>query len=465
MHEAIRTGTPWQNYPPTYRRVEIERLAGWIRVGASGAVLGLRGVGRSNLLGFLCHRADVLDTLIDPQRLHVALVPVDLGDLPTPALADFYRVLLRAIYEVHHHFPDGVREQIVQTYEEHRGETDAFVVQSALRELLYICQKRELRVVLVVDRFDAFARLLSPAMAHALGALRDTFRDTLLYIVGIRQSLTYLTDLELDDDLYRLLTTHLCHLGPLAGDDALYLIEQRTAAGSSAPAAREIETMLALSGGYPTLLQAICRWWLLEPTPPTHGWRSTLAAQPPMQHRLHSIWSGLTQEEQQLLTALVRRQTVAAANGAGPQHTAALDRLVERGICRRGGAGWSLFGELFVDFVAERGEMSRGRIWLEAQSERLFHGQTPLADLTPKEERVLRFLVQQPHARHAYTDVIVHGWSDEESYHGVSNDALFQVISGLRRKIEPQPTQPVYIVNWRGKPEGGYAFYPEGRPR
>ena len=39
-----------------------------------------------------------------------------------------------------------------------------------------------------------------------------------------------------------------------------------------------------------------------------------------------------------------------------------------------------------------------------------------------------------------------------------------QVVAGLRRKIEPDPSRPCYLVNWRGTPEGGYQCFPEGRP-
>lgn len=483
MPQPIRTGTPWQNFPPTYRQAEIRTLAGWIRAGASGAVLGPRGVGRSNLLGFLCHRPDVLHQLLDPATIPVAFVPVDLGDLPTAELGDFYRVLLRAVYEVGHHFPDAVDDHIATVYRTHRGETDAFLCQSALREVLYACQKEALRVVMVVDRFDAFAPMLTPAMAQALGVLHDTFRDTLHYIVGIRQSLAYLTDLEIDDDLYRLLTTHVCYLGPLGEDDARQQIERRTAPAPTPPTKQQRQTILTLTGGYPTLVKAVCRWWLLEADGlALEEWREALATHPALRHRLQSIWSGLTQEEQLALTELVRANVLnrrsdgrngGGGNGAlrafSQQHADTLHALVRKGICRYQKKGestseWTPFGKLFSDYVAEMGGMSRGRIWLNRDADTLFHGQTPLTELTPKEETVLRFLVQQPYTRHTYTDVIVNAWSDEENYEGVSTDNLFQVIRGLRRKIEPQPAQPVYVVNWRGKPEGGYTLYPEGRP-
>ena len=47
---------------------------------------------------------------------------------------------------------------------------------------------------------------------------------------------------------------------------------------------------------------------------------------------------------------------------------------------------------------------------------------------------------------------------------GVMDDALYQVIRGIRRKIEPEPGKPRFLVTWRGRPEGGYQLFPEGRP-
>lgn len=43
-------------------------------------------------------------------------------------------------------------------------------------------------------------------------------------------------------------------------------------------------------------------------------------------------------------------------------------------------------------------------------------------------------------------------------------DDLYQVIFGLRKKIEPNLSKPSYLINWRAKPEGGYQFFPEGKP-
>lgn len=473
-------GRPWQNHPYTYRAPQMALLARWIEAGFSGSVIGLRGSGRSHLLGFLCHRPESLQRYrqswpsgakLEPQPV-VILVPVDFNNLPARTLSAFYRVLLRAFYEISHRLPVDLQEPVITLFHQHRAATDPFLPQSALRELLLHAQARHYRVVLVMDRFDAFCRMITPAMGDTLIGLRDSFRDTLSYIVGVRQSLTYWDPLELPDDLVRLLTAHTCYLGPFAEGDARHMIDQLTRISATAPTESEITQMLALTGGYPTLLKALCDWWLLTTArPPLAEWDTHLLAAPTIQHALKELWRSFTQEEQQALAAH-RRQPIAPEAVAGQRRqrlAAVLQTLEGKGVCRRSpgaqhSAEWILFSPLFARYVSQVGHFSRGAIWLDEAMDALYQGHDRLEGLAPKERELLTFLVKHPQKRYTYTELILSAWSDSERYHGVTNDSLFQVIHTLRQKVEPHPAQPIYLVNWRGKPEGGYLLYPEGRP-
>lgn len=182
---------------------------------------------------------------------------------------------------------------------------------------------------------------------------------------------------------------------------------------------------------------------------------------------MRDIWAGLSQEEQ---TAPFWLQSNSADGShfrspGDPATDMLLHVLGDKGFCIEDEAGWRLFSLLFADYVVGVGGASLGKIWLDETTGALFQSHRVLEDLTPKERTVLCFFVEQPQVRHTYTDVIVGAWDDEERYHGVTNDNLFQVISGLRRKVEPNPSVPIYVVNYRDKPEGGYLFYPGGKPR
>jgi hypothetical protein len=459
----------WEAYPLTYRAREIKTLAGWIAAGLSGSVVGLAGSGKSNLLGFACHRPEALQPYLPPAE-SVALVPVDLNNLPASTLATFYRVVLRSFYEIRERLRADLQPKIAALYVENRAARDPFLPQSALRELLFEFQARQTRVVLVMDRFDRFCQAASPLMLDTLRGLRDSFKTILSYIVGTRQEVVYLFDPAELGEMYEILDTHVCWVGAMDEPDARRLMAEEMSSASSPPSESELARLLALSGGYPALLKAACHWWLNTPLRPKLGqWAEALLNEPSLRTRLAEVWGGLTQEEQQTLVQVQRWQAKTARLGAGSasmewEHRRPLARLAAKGFYQQMEAGGQIVGELFDAYVASAGGQARGRVWLDDKTDELYQGQDLLEGLAPLERAVLHFLVRHPRLRHAKTDLIVSTWPDELRRHGVTDDSLYQVIRELRKKIEPDPARPCYIVTWRGQPEGGYQFFPEGKP-
>jgi hypothetical protein len=475
----------WKAYRLTYRAEQMQTLAGWILAGVSGSVVGLAGAGKSNLLGFLCHRTEALQSYLAPQAGLVALIPVDLNNLLSNTLATFYRVILRSFYEVRDRFDQSLQQAITDLYRENRAASDPFLPQSALRELLLQFQTQRVQVVLVLDPFDRFAQTATPQMLDTLRGLRDSFKDTLCYIVGTRQEVIYLFDPAALGEMYEILDTHVCWVGPMNESDARQLIAEETHIALAPPNEAEVSHLLTLTGGYPSLLKAACHWWLATPDKPAASeWALALLAERSIQSRLEEIWAGLTQEERQTLSEMQKGQTRVAALASGEkagdkkaqealdnatlylerQHRCALPRLNAKGLCQRTDTGWRIFADLFAAYVANAEGWGSGRIWLDEKTDELYQGPTLLEDLTPLERAVLSFLARNPRVRHTKTDLIVSTWPDELRQQGVSDDSLYQVIGGLRKKIEPNPAKPCYIINWRGRPEGGYQFFPEGRP-
>jgi len=260
----------WKSYRSTYRAREMQILADWVWAGQSGSVIGLAGAGKSNLLGFLCHRPEVLQSYLPSQADPVALVPVDLNNLPSNTLATFYRVILRAtfyrvilrsFYEVRDRFDQALQQTIIDLYQENRAARDPFLPQSGLRELLLQFQNQRTRVVLVMDRFDKFGQTATPQMLDTLRGLRDSFKDTVCYIVGMRQEMIYLFDPSALGEMYEILDTHVCWVGPMDEPDARRLIVEETHTLPTPPTEADVTHLLAIrpcsrlpvTGGCPPL--------------------------------------------------------------------------------------------------------------------------------------------------------------------------------------------------------------------
>lgn len=454
-----------------YRSQEMQILADWILAGESGSVVGLSGCGRSNLLLFLCERPDLLQArYLPPNASPVALISVDLNHLPAYDAATLYRVILRSFYWGRERFEAPVREKIRVVYAENRAAQDPFLCQSALHELLFAFQAQRSQVVLVLNHFDRFCEEATPQMLNTLRGLRDSFKDTLCFIAGMSQEVAYLPDPEVLGYMYELLDSHVCWVGAMQDADAKEVIAKATRTASKAPTEPEIEEMLSLAGNFPVLLKAIGYWWLTNRQLPPHQWRAALLREHSFDFRLARLWQGLTQEEQFALSAVREWQDLVAAEEAGldeaqaqlkQEHSLLLTRLAAKGLSVKGGQGWQIRGDLLSNYIKRVGPAGRGRIRLDEESCDIYQGLSPLRELlTPLEDRLLRFLIENPRRRHPYEDLTVAVWSEERS----RND-LFTLVRSLRQKIEVRPSKPHYIMNWKGYREGGYQFYPEGRPQ
>jgi len=213
--------------PESYRAKEMKVLARWILAGESGSVVGLAGCGRSNLLDFLCHRPEVLVDQMPAGVRPIAFISVDLNHLPANNPATLYRVLLRSFYWEREHFDQHIRDRIIALYQENRTTQDPFVSQSALHEILFAFRAQQTQVVLVLNRFDRFCYQseANPQMIYTLRGLRDSFKENLCFIAGMRQEVAYLADPKALGDMYELLES-TCWVGPMVDQDARYVLDQ-----------------------------------------------------------------------------------------------------------------------------------------------------------------------------------------------------------------------------------------------
>jgi hypothetical protein len=442
------------------------------------------------VLKYLCEQPGIVQHYLIETAPAVVLVPVDLFDLPSSQFTDLYRTILHAFYWVRERFTPTLAEVTANIYREYRATTDAFLAQQALYELVLAFQQSRTRVVLVMNRFDRFCEISTPQMVNTLRSLRDRFKETLSFIVGMRQAVAYLPDPTLLGDMYELFDSHICYIGALAAEDSRLLLTNLLRTAPAAPTDSDIDMLIRLSGGFPSLLKAIGQWWkLTTPRPAMSDWLQILLRDTAIQYRLERLWHGLTQEEKQVLGEVHKQASIpwaaqqkSRAPASEPQpggngHLEAagstpplqqqvipiIRRLAAKGCCRIDGAGWSVNGELLAAFVGRNVGGIRGRIWFDEALQSIHQGQHVVEGLTPLEFDILRFLIANPRARHTSDTIIDNAWPVNENKETITPNNLQVHISSVRKKIEPNPTAPRYLITWHGRP-GGYQFFPEGKP-
>lgn len=461
----------WEAYPETYRARELKKLAGWIQAGESGSIIGLPGGGKSNLLGFLGHRPEVMQHYLKDHSPKLAVVLVDLNNLTGYDLATFFRVILRSLYEARSQLASlepSLAPAIEALYRKVEEKTDPFLSQSALREALLLFREKGIRLALLLDPFDQFCRAAPTPVLDNLRGLRDGFKTTLSYLVGLRHEVTYLrSPLELGE-LYEIVDSHQCWLGAMDPQDARWVISQVEATTGQSFTEAQVEHIIYLTGGFPALLRAASLWLAqAAPAPALESWSGRLSKETTIQNRLEDLRQGLTGEEEATLSVLQQawliespKERTESLRQIGDKYAATLARLELKRLCRLTEQGWQLFSPLLTQFVADMEGISAGKIWHEGATGRFFLGEQELSGLSDRDRRLLQLFLAQPWQVHTLDQLIEAAWAEDES-EGVSDWAVQQAIRHLRKQIEPNPAKPSYLITERG---AGYRFFPEGAP-
>lgn len=351
MSSSVSSGAV-DSYPPDYRAAEVSAILHATRAGESVAVVGLSGAGKSNLLRFL---ATEKSTARHP------LLLVDANRLLDPSPAALLRLAAQAM----------------GTPGDAGADPLALLSQAFTARLAQAAT-----VTLLFDRFDLFAGPDQPTLLNALRALRDDFKYRLCYVVATRRPLPA------SSELAELFDTHTLWLGSLQESDARWNVARHAARYGQQWPEPVVAALLALSGGYPSLLKAACTAYAAGAP------LDELDRHPAVQARVAEFWD------------------------AGP--TA---------------------GQLQLSGLADHALLLAGRGPLVAPGE-----------LTAKEQLLYDYLLARAGKVCERDELIRAVWPEDAVFEaGVRDSSLAQLVRRLRVKIEPDPAEPRFVETVPGR--------------
>ena len=361
-------------YPLSYRADEVQAVQSAVQAGECVAILGLSGSGKSNLMGFLEYMLN-LPAMAGRVRCHL----VDCNRLAQPSPEALYALLGEALNAERADPAPGVG-----------GAWKALdlAVNHSLQTTACLC--------LLLDRFDAlegaeFSLAARKNMYSGLRALRDAHKYALTYVTATRRPL------DPQSELAELFYAHTQWLGPLAAEDVYWTASQYAQRRGLAWDGTVLDTILALSWGYPSFVRAICEahaaGTMLE--------MPALQADPAVQRRVQEFLADQPTSEMLRLSGLAGHPllpTQAAVTAFDASQLTAKEHLLWEYLCHH------------PDQVCEKDQLVQA-VWPE---DRIF-------------ER------------------------------GIRDDSLAQLVRRLREKIEPDPSTPRHILTIPGR---GYRYCP-----
>ncbi len=430
-------------YPETAFYYEIDRLMVNLRGGKSCQLLGLPGVGRSDVLELLAYNKNIREKHLKDNNKFVQFVFVDFSEIRKRSLFDAMKFLFLSL-------ADSLRDrglmeeygQVNEALREALSFHDELVLFQELKTVVdYLALQKKLTLVFLFNRFEDYIPSVTSEFFSNLRILRNRAKYRFSIIFSTSRPLEELLDPMLLADYYEFVAGNLVYIrfyDEVATNFLLTYLEKLTKKKLSKAQHTEI---LRLTGGYAKLVRLAFEACLAN-EPKAQDLTDFLLAQKPIQVALTEIWLALTPAEQSDILQNIFEDP-------------AVDKyLEESGLVK----DKKLKLPLFAKFVATLNIQTKSDIKIEydENTNSIRRGKAVLSDsLTSSEFRLLRYLLQNQERVIERDALIAIVWQGVKSTAGITDQAVDQLIFRLRRKIEEDPNKPVYLQTVKGR---GFKF-------
>ncbi|BCX04654.1 MAG: hypothetical protein KatS3mg053_2592 [Candidatus Roseilinea sp.] len=416
---------------PAYRAEILIPLFELIRTRESCAVVGGASMGKSRLLRFMLEP----ETRAHYLREHAAttlFAYCDCNRLAEISEWGFFELILTAMVEACGQHTDlhGLRNELNALRREVITGHNALLARRHVElAALMLCRERGFQLRVVFDEFDEAYRTLPPLALANLRALRDGNNAWLSYLLVVRNHPKRIRPPADCEGFYELFSRSVIGLPPYSPGDAYAVVEQIEARRGRQLTPQMRAALVERSGGHPGLIGAMF-------DAVTNG-RATPGDA--VREECHKLWMSLPSDEQMALYRIARGQ---------PVHDAlALEGLVLKGLVRDG----QLFSPVFAQYVGEHGvPAANGQLVVDEHTRTVWVGGQAHTDLTAREFDLLAILARAP--GHVYgRQEILETLNPNEHFEALHHNAVDALVKRIRKKIEPAPDRPRYLITVRGK--------------
>ena len=454
------------------RHADVAYIMECVEDGDCCSIVGLSNTGKSTLLRSIPLPA-VKRKYLGDRAADYVFVYIDFNLMLELTEQGFYELVLRStLAELRKlEIEQGLLDRVAASYGRLVDPANPFLVPLSFNEgLTAISEGLKQRVVFLFDEFDEPFAGLDERVLLNLRALKDKYGPRLSYVVATDQPLRQQQRGDKVAEFCELFALNTLFLPTLGRDDAQQVIAQFAREEEVELSMDDVDFIIAQAGGHPGLLEAACRVLSLTKgrvLSLTKGrvlaevsgdypdsrraqsyklGRERLDSDVSIRAECAKLWNGLTVEEQEALTAFVSRP--------GEALGLELERsLRQKAIMEEKEGKLSVFSQLFEGFARRqrlvkrrepegvRVDVDSGHVWVDGEL---------APDLTDLEYRLLLLL-------YGHLDKICDKYEIVESVWGqdyideVDDARIGKLVNRLRQKIEPDPSEPRYLMTVRGR--------------
>lgn len=430
-------------YPETSRFDEIEKILRFIKEGNSCQLIGLPGVGRSNLLGFLAYNHAIRAKHLGDQENKFHFVMINFSELKHRPLFDVTKIIFLTIVEsLKTPQLQPMHEKVTNIFKESLSYQDELILFQGLKSTIDILAvEQQVTLVLLFERFEEYVPMLTADFFTNLRVLRNRAKYHFSVIFSLNRSLEELLEPSTMADFYELIAGHTIYL-PISDEpgNAFRIAYLEKATGKTIDP-NTIKIMTEYTAGHGKLTRICTEILLSNPSHPSLVGVSLdfFLQQKRIQSTLNEIWHALSPLEQACLSS------------DNPCDHADTDYLNMVGICTNKTISIPLLSAFAKEKAKESAKKTQ-KIIFNPETNTITKGDLILSDkLTVSEFRLLRFLLENAGSVVEKEAIIKAVWQEAKTTAGVTDQALDQLIFRLRKKIEDDPNIPIHIHTVKGR--------------
>ncbi len=433
-------------YPDTTRFAEIEKILSFVKEGNSCQLIGVPGIGRSNLLGLLSYNRNVRLKHLGEKQKWFHFVLLNFSEIRKKPLFDATKfIFLGLLDSLRGRKMEHEYDAVNKIFKESVGLNDELILFQGLKKTIdFLAIEKELTIVFLLDRFEEYVPTVTSDFFANLRILRNRAKYRFSVIFSSDRPLEDIFEPVFFGDFYEFMAGKIVYL-PIKDQPGLdFRISYLEKITGKKIDKKMLDKIMGLTGGHGNLTRH-CLEAILAISHEQLATSSELIEfflkQKPVRSALFGIWNCLSPSEQSALSLL-----------DFTNHD--ISYLENVGLIKNN----TLTIPLLKDYALEKNKQlaENEKIVFEQNSNEIKKGSLVISDkLTSSEFKLLQFFILNQEKIITREEIIQTVWKDMQSIAGVTDQALDQLVFRLRKKIETDPNNPSHIQTVKGR---GFKF-------
>ncbi|OGH05133.1 MAG: hypothetical protein A2W22_05650 [Candidatus Levybacteria bacterium RBG_16_35_11] len=424
-------------YPESSRFEEIEKILSFIKEGKSVQLISVPGGGRSNLFGFLAYNHKIRRKHLGENQKWFHFVYLNLFEIKNRNFFDFLKFLFLSLADsLKERQMISEHDKLHRIFKDHLGFNDEVVLFQGLKEAIdFLAIEKELTIIFLFDQFETYIPSVSPLFFENLRILRNRAKYRFSSVFSLTRPIDSLIDESTLAPFSEFLEDNQIYLklkDESGLDFRLSYLEKITGKKLNKELVNEIIALTGGQGRLTKLGEEIAISENISSEISIKDFSRVLLSKKAVDQALLEIWDSLTPSEQRMLIKKEKN-----------------DYLEKIGLLENG----KITIRLFEAFIKDRNKRAESeKFYFDKNSKEIKKGEHIISDkLTSLEFKLLKFLIENKNKLAEREEIIKAVWTEAQSTAGVTDQAVDQLISRLRKKIEEDSNNPVFLQTIKGR--------------